>query len=83
MIVGLTSRRFWATVSMLSAKATVEPLYRNENIVIRSKTWDNGRKERIVSPQWKSVTASSARVLLKKLSWLSITPLGTPVVPLV
>ena len=48
---------------------------------VRSRTWDNGRKERAVSVERKSMTETSELMLLMKFPWLSITPLATPVVP--
>ncbi len=43
-IVGCTSRRFWGTVSIDSAKLTwVAAAALNQVVKIRSATWDSGR----------------------------------------
>jgi hypothetical protein len=57
------------------------PTWNWKKVAVRSKTWDRGRNDRAVSSLQKSMTSVSARTLLTKLAWLSMTPLGWPVVP--
>ncbi len=49
---------------------------------VRSKEWQRGRKERQTSsgPNMRK-TLAAARTLLTRFAWVSMTPLGSPVVP--
>ena len=49
---------------------------------MRSKMWQSGRNERATSSGPKTgKTAAAAATLETMLPWVSITPLGSPVVP--
>ena len=49
---------------------------------VRSKLWQSGRKLSAVH-SWFTIgkTFSAARTLWTRLPWVSMTPLGSPVVP--
>ncbi len=43
--------------------------------------WNSGEKARVTSSAWMSIMLIRAMSLHQRLAWLSMTPLGVPVVP--
>ena len=54
-----------------------------KSLIIRSATWLSGRNDRNRSPSRMWTTEAALRSVHMMLAWLTITPLGGPVVPLV
>ena len=52
-------------------------------VQVRSKVWETGRKDRNTSSCVGTTRPRTAFTSLITLRWLSITPFGLPVVPLV
>ena len=50
-------------------------------MTIRSRIWDSGRKDKAVSFSVNSMREAAVLILLIRLSWVRMTPFGTPVVP--
>jgi hypothetical protein len=50
-------------------------------MAILSKIWDKGKKESTVSVSLNGSKDEQVLTLLKMLLWVSMTPLGGPVVP--
>ena len=82
--VGLTSITFSVTVSTFSMKLMVYMKRRcmyTENM--RSAMWLSGKKDKSSSSSYTGMAWARALVVQSTLLWLSMAPLGGPVVPLV
>ncbi len=70
------------TWSTPSAYAIVTPWWSIRYSAMRSKMWQRGRNERATSCRSSPAKAAVEAFTLKTmLEWVSITPLGSPVVP--
>src|SRR5262249_56857576 len=80
--VGDTSRRFWKRVSTLSAKFTTYPWWMALKTDVKfSKMWANGRYEITSSVSRRGSVSAIAPSTHRMLRWVSMAPLGGPVVP--
>src|SRR5215211_7329892 len=86
-IVGCTSRKFAATVSIDSAKLTcTPPAALNQTVKIRSATWQSGRYESVTSSgvgggDVKPPRTTSTSMANSTFATVSMAPFGGPVVP--
>ncbi|GBD30311.1 hypothetical protein HRbin32_01414 [bacterium HR32] len=81
-MVGRTSCRFWNSVSKLSAKWTTNPHTSGRyTLSIRSAMCERGRKDSDVSVGYRGFARPSASAVHSRLRWVSMAPLGGPVVP--
>ena len=81
MMVGAIACRSRPIVSSDSANATVTPSYRYMYRMARSNEWLNGRNDSAVSSEVIEITWREARMFDRMFVCVSITPLGSPVVP--
>jgi hypothetical protein len=53
--------------------------------ISRAKLWASGRKSRVDDPSWNRLSRPGSALLMSEamLRWVSMQPLGRPVVPLV
>ena len=81
-IVGFTSPMSVTSVSMLSAYAIVAPAPNMEYCpAIRSKMCESGSTDTVESVDVIGIVGIAVAQFEKMLSCVSITPLGSPVVP--
>ena len=82
--VGRQSRRSSATVDRLRANQVSAPTATDaKSLIMRSAMWLSGRNDSSRSPSRCATATPSSRCVHMMLAWLTIAPLGGPVVPLV
>ena len=86
MNVGLNSPRSVTRFLMSALWPILARLLTQPTWMMRAKTWASGRKSRVEAPSVSKRSASSSTATPSsnmKLPWVSMQPLGLPVVPLV